>query len=87
MSETSTGFNNVLCLIGRKIFAQSVRKNIIQKYRDTGMSRKVHKTQCRLELLSRESKIALHWSGAQPGSADNFDNNKTIEQPLQELRR
>ena len=50
--------------------------------RDTGMSRKVHQTQCRLELLSRESKVALHWSGDQPGSADNSDKTKTIEQPL-----
>ena len=62
--------------------------NIIigHKTRDTGMSRKVHQTQCRLELLSRDSKIALHWSGAQPDSADNSDINKTIQQPLARIK-
>ena len=37
--------------------------------------------------LSRDSKIGSHWYWAEPGFADNSDINKTIEQPLQELRR
>ena len=54
-----------------------------QGYRDL---QKGSSDSVQLGAFSRDFKIAFNWSGSQPGSADNSDKNKTIEQPLARIK-